>query len=103
MMDSVAAILYDVAWVAVIGAVVVQLVRRRRVGPTPVGWVPRPLRPWVNRYYRSRGWDGPFDELGNRRPWPVDPISTGHDPLARLVRALMATFAAALIASALLR
>lgn len=57
-----------IAVVVVIG-VAVSIVRLRRGGPGPaVNWIPRSLRPNLNRYYAKRGWRAPFDQDGNRNP-----------------------------------
>jgi hypothetical protein len=43
--------------------------RQRRGGPGPqTDHVPRALRPRVNAYYRSRGWQEPYDANGDRDP-----------------------------------
>jgi len=48
---------------------VISVIRLRRGGPGPaVNYVPRMLRPRVNAYYRSRGWQEPFDVDGERNP-----------------------------------
>jgi hypothetical protein len=57
-----------IAVLVVIG-VAVSIVRLRRGGPGPaVNWIPRSLRPNLNRYYARRGWQTPFDQDGNRDP-----------------------------------
>jgi len=57
-----------IAVLLVIG-VAVSIARLRRGGPGPaVNWIPRSLRPNLNRHYAKRGWQKPFDHDGNRNP-----------------------------------
>ncbi len=62
-------VLFVIVAVLLAVGVVISIVRLRRGGPGPaVNWIPRSLRPNLNRYYTRRGWQTPFDQDGNRNP-----------------------------------
>ena len=48
---------------------VLSLIGLRSGGPGPaVRWVPRAMRPRLNRWYQSKGWAAPYTATGERNP-----------------------------------
>ena len=57
-------------WIAVLlfmaVGIVVSVTQMPRRGPA-VRWVPPRWRSAMNDWYRSRGWEEPYDDMGNKR------------------------------------
>jgi hypothetical protein len=60
-------------WVFIAGCVAIVVastfvwLRKGGKGPA-VNWVPLFMRPWVNRFWASRGWPPPYDDDLNKIP-----------------------------------
>jgi hypothetical protein len=74
------------AGVFIVIVAVISLMRLRRGGAGPaVNWVPRPLRPSLDRRYAKRGWEVPFDEDGNHHQSRTPDLGGGRDRFGEIV------------------
>lgn len=62
-------IAYVVLGLFVVFAIIFTARRFRKGGPGPsIGWVPRRLRPGLNKKMEEHGYQKPYDDEGNRNP-----------------------------------